>query len=69
MVPLKEIVGVIAVDGLVMVPIMEVLNLVALLVVVREEAGLVQKPVVKTKVMVVTQTLTWLFMLEATLIG
>ena len=50
--------GVIAVDGLVMVPIMEVLNLVALLVAVREEAGLVQKPVAKTKVMAVTQTLT-----------
>ena len=62
MVPLKEIVDVIAVDGLVMVPIMEVLNLVALLVAVREEAGLAPKPVVKTKVMVVMQMLIWPYM-------
>ena len=58
----NEIVAAIVVDDLVMVPIMEGLNLVALLVVVREEAGLAPKPVVKTKGMVVMQMLIWPFM-------
>ena len=53
----KEIVAATVVDGLVMGLIMEGLNLAALLVVVREEAGLAPKPVVKTKVMVVMQML------------